>query len=602
MGVTRRVLLPIVAAATLAGLTAGASLLAVQVVRAGAGQPRSGAMALAAASAASCPAPGGVRIADVAVPGAGIVLQGRGWGHGLGMSQYGAQGAARLGCTHAQILAAYYAGTHLARTSMTAPVTLSLAGAAPRSTVYAETAAVSWSGAGRTLNQPQGSTWTVSTAGGSTTVTSATGAAVLRLAPGGAVQIAHPGDVVRLRAFSGSSPTAAAAIDLRLRQGTLRFVAGASGAAVTETITGDARASGVDRYLWGLGEVPASWPSQALQTQADAARTYLTHSYDGRQRSYVIAVTTAAQVYRGAAQEDTDARSGNLWHAAVTATHDEVVVDAAGAPIWAMYSSSDGGRAESRAYVYGSQGGFGYLAGVDDSRWDLASDNPRRSWATVFTPADLAARLGFSTVTSVSIAAPGTPARANGLVVTGVLGGRTTTSRFTGDALRAKLALSSPVITVNWTAVRAPTPVTPPPVASPPVASPPAASPPAASSTGTPSATRTSSVTSRACGPAGCGSASARFSGARQLTGLTVTVLDPTCNRRRAYVQLRIRFTDGSTQLTAQRLAPASCGAPAATFPGLTWAGARPIAGFWVLVGEVGGRAVTGTYVDNPLT
>ena len=67
MGVTRRVLLPVVAAATLAGLTAGASLLAVQVARAGGGQPRSGAMALAASSASSCPASGGVRIADVTV-------------------------------------------------------------------------------------------------------------------------------------------------------------------------------------------------------------------------------------------------------------------------------------------------------------------------------------------------------------------------------------------------------------------------------------------------------------------------------------------------------------------------------------------------------
>jgi hypothetical protein len=122
-------------------------------------------------------------------------------------------------------------------------------------------------------------------------------------------------------------------------------------------------------------------------------------------------------------------------------------------------------------------------------------------------------------------------------------------------------------------------------------------------SAATPSATGTTAgVTSRACGPAGCGSASARFSGTRQLTAVTETVRDPACNGRRAYVQLRIRSTDGSTQLTAQRLAPARCGASTATFPGLTWTAPRPIAGFWVLVGEVGGRVVTGTYVDNPHT
>ena len=36
-----------------------------------------------------------------------------GWGHGRGMSQYGAQGAAKQGLDHTEILAFYYPGTKL---------------------------------------------------------------------------------------------------------------------------------------------------------------------------------------------------------------------------------------------------------------------------------------------------------------------------------------------------------------------------------------------------------------------------------------------------------------------------------------------------------
>jgi stage II sporulation protein D len=53
--------------------------------------------------------------ADSAVsPKAGrFTIHGAGWGHGWGMSQYGAYGAARRGLSWKQILAFYYRGTQL---------------------------------------------------------------------------------------------------------------------------------------------------------------------------------------------------------------------------------------------------------------------------------------------------------------------------------------------------------------------------------------------------------------------------------------------------------------------------------------------------------
>ena len=46
-----------------------------------------------------------------------LVITGRGWGHGIGMSQYGALGYAQHGWTADRILAHYYTGTQLGRLS-----------------------------------------------------------------------------------------------------------------------------------------------------------------------------------------------------------------------------------------------------------------------------------------------------------------------------------------------------------------------------------------------------------------------------------------------------------------------------------------------------
>ncbi len=52
--------------------------------------------------------------ADFAVSEPSFTIRGAGWGHGWGMSQYGAYGAARKGLSWKQILAFYYPGTRLA--------------------------------------------------------------------------------------------------------------------------------------------------------------------------------------------------------------------------------------------------------------------------------------------------------------------------------------------------------------------------------------------------------------------------------------------------------------------------------------------------------
>ena len=87
------------------------------------------ALAAAAVSASAQPPQ------PTSVPGEALfVISGRGWGHGVGMSQYGAYGMANAGRTYDQILAYYYTGTELGP-APTTDVRVLLAEAAPATTI-----------------------------------------------------------------------------------------------------------------------------------------------------------------------------------------------------------------------------------------------------------------------------------------------------------------------------------------------------------------------------------------------------------------------------------------------------------------------------------
>ena len=74
------------------------------------------------------------------MPSSGTLqLTGHGFGHGHGMSQYGAQGAAKQGLTRRQILSFYYPGTTIAAT--TGRIRVRLSGATPRATSSSRTRA-----------------------------------------------------------------------------------------------------------------------------------------------------------------------------------------------------------------------------------------------------------------------------------------------------------------------------------------------------------------------------------------------------------------------------------------------------------------------------
>ena len=419
-----------------------------------------------AASAATCPAPGGATIAKAPAPvDAEVVFSGGGLGHGLGLSQYGAQGAARLGCTAAQILSRYYDGAALQARTMPAEVRLWMLQDGQRAQVLAENGPVQWhlrDGTvplpGATLVtppvQPTGSTWRVGLDATRTRLELRdvlNGVLVWTGAAGQGLTARHSGSVISLTTYAKDG---AVHLKRRLRWDETRFSFDASGLDVVQSIGTTSVGSAMDKYLWGLGEVPISWTRtahEALRAQAVAARTY---AYLKLRSGTILQPTPVHQNYTGYTKEaqDADYRDGagrNLrWRDAVNTTRGQVVVTASGSVVNTLYSSSFGGHSEDVRYVWGGSE-ISYLHPLDDSVWDAASDNPNKAWARGLTLQQVADKLGFTSVSAISVAPRGSTARLEGVKVTGVRNGVPTTTLFEGWDVRTKLGLPSPGFTVS---------------------------------------------------------------------------------------------------------------------------------------------------------
>lgn len=333
-------------------------------------------------------------------PNPNVVLRGRGWGHSVGMSQYGAYAASRDGRSHSQILSHYYPGTTLNTVSDDQRVTVRLFTGNTRGTnVVARGGAVDWEvcpagGTCRTETQPAGSTWRVEATGASRVALSRDGGQTA-YAGNGTVELQLTGPDAARDAASTPSTYVEASNPAGTRAygfGWLEYRAEDGGLHVTNRIAlGD--------YLRGLGEVPSSWGSsggqEALVAQAIIARTYVLS------RNLDTCATAACQVFVGLSKE-LEAGGAN-WVAAVQQPAGRVMRHGNGYA-QTFYSSSHGGRTESSAdsWAYGTA--IPYLTSIDDP-WSLDPINPMRSWTTTVSNAAFrrVAGAGLSRVTRVEI-------------------------------------------------------------------------------------------------------------------------------------------------------------------------------------------------------
>lgn len=306
------------------------------------------------------------RSADDPVPvTAPFVVTGNGFGHGHGMSQWGAKGAAESGLTYAQILSFYYPGTTLA--SLRSGIKVLITGDTDNNTTVLPTRGlrVRDLGNGRTYRLPTArhpKAWRLVRTHGTTKVFYRTAKWHLyktggRRALRGDGEFRSATGVLTLKVAGGT----------RAYRGGLRYVN-------RDTVN----VLSLENYLRGViaAEMPASWHPQAVRAQAVAARTYAARERaDHLGRYYQICDTTACQVYGGVARETAPT------DAAAAATVGQVLTYP-GQYAFAQFSSSSGG--------FTSAGSQPYLTAHDDP-YDRAA-SPYVHWKVTVDPAKLRAK------------------------------------------------------------------------------------------------------------------------------------------------------------------------------------------------------------------
>src|SRR4051795_3024147 len=268
-----------------------------------------------------------------------FVVTGHGWGHGVGMSQYGAYGYAQKGVGYEKIVLHYFPGTELGdapvskvRVLLTSGVGTLPVGSASDFRVKDATGAVHDVTAGKYTLTPA-------------LKLKVDGAATARALPGPLLFQPGPAPLQLKHLYRGSVQ-----VD----------VVGAKLRAINVV--------GLEQYLYGVvpSEMPFSWAPEALKAQAVVARSYALATR--RSGAFDLYPDTRSQVYLGVEHEKPSTT------AAVDATAGQVVLYQ-GAVAKTFFFSTSGGRTASAADVWG--GTVPYLVSVPDP-YDTIS--PYHSW------------------------------------------------------------------------------------------------------------------------------------------------------------------------------------------------------------------------------
>jgi stage II sporulation protein D len=378
-------------------------------------------------------------LASTATAASRLIVRGGGFGHGVGMSQYGAYGFAQHGKDHAFILAHYYSGTQLAKLAGTTEVRILLRNAGRIS--FRGARAVAGAG-GRKLDPAQTYTGTRAL-GGAIVLTTSRGRSLGTYQAPLRISGASTGVLVRGRAQNDVT-------DGRYR-GDLELRPAALGVAAINV-------AALEDYVRGVvaGEVPTNWPAEALEAQAVAARTYaIATTKDGN--GFDQYADTRSQHYVGIGGEEP------TTNAAVTATNGEIVAYQ-GKPIVTYYFSTSGGQTENVENSFLGAEPEPWLVSVDDPYDDTS---PRHRWQRQMTLGSAGARLGGlvkGSLLQIRVLRRGRSPRVVRAQVVGTGG----TTNVTGPQLRSKLGLYDTwarftVITASGTRGDGNTPKTPAP-------------------------------------------------------------------------------------------------------------------------------------------
>jgi SpoIID/LytB domain protein len=332
-----------------------------------------------------------------------ITIVTAGWGHGVGMSQYGAYGAAKAGLNYSKILAFYYPGTKEAKLADNESI---------RVWIKADT--------DHALHFKVDSGLTVKDSTGKKKVLP-TGSKYKQW------RISYSGSSRKLCYKNASGRWVAYSTGLNAKKSW--YVYNTSSKVVTVNLPGFSRkyrgetelawnggspitvnTVSMEDYLRGVvpSEMPASWSTEAIKAQAVAARSYAARykqNLKGK-KAYDICNTTSCQVYYGASNEDSRTDAAIKATAGIVLKYQDTIA-------YTMFSSSNGGHS--------AKGDYPYLTAHEDP-YDDDMLNQYRLYT--FTSAEIQKKFpSIGTFKSITLKRDGT----------GQFGGRVTEAKITGS-------------------------------------------------------------------------------------------------------------------------------------------------------------------------
>jgi len=225
----------------------------------------------------------------------------------------------------------------------------------------------------------------------------------------------------------------------------------------------------LEKYLYGLAEMPSHWNVKALEAQAKVGRSYAVYHYLSNNRpnegtdlsaglsesrqSYCwchIGSTASSQYYYGYLKEI----AGPNWVQAVNNTSGQVITYGGGytqsSVIQAFYSSSTGGKTNSNDIGFGSPTSWPYLKTVDDP-WSVDNrvGNPKAAWSYDFSSYQLAKNIlcgdipCFDAITDIYVSSVAESGAAITVTIKGFKNGVPKTVEKSGRNIKSQLGFTS---------------------------------------------------------------------------------------------------------------------------------------------------------------
>ena len=390
-----------------------------------------------------------------------VTFTGSGWGHGVGLSQYGAKAMGADGATYQEILGRYFTGTAIGPSSTLAPDSFLVSDPSPLWVgLIQNSSTVSFtvdSGSARicfddldlcTAIASEGDFWRFAP------VASGKCSFLRQNYDGGwAIVGSSFGCSASVRPLTNQTVISIPFKARSYQDGTIRFRKSPTDGGIHTILE-----VGVETYMNGLSVIPESWAPATIQAQVVASRSNALWSAadSGAEESFDTSRREECHcnLYDGSPDQVFRGYTGEIahpnWVAAVTATTQQVM-GFGGSVAFGLFSSSSGGWTENYVDVFGGTG-HPYLQSVKDTpAFSDSASNPHASWGASSDQSVLAQTFGFSWVSNLVVAERNTSGSARTVAITGIRSGRPATDLVGAIDVQTALSLRSTTFDVTVT-------------------------------------------------------------------------------------------------------------------------------------------------------